>query len=164
MKDILLERYYADNYDKLVKGQVNRAGSVENAEDIVQEAFARALKYLERCRATDMSSFEAWFVGILNNAFIDFMKEERHYGMGLELPEDSVVDVDECKEEVRDLILKEIGHRKQPARSILFMHFIQEMPVREIASVLDCQRGAVNQALKRFRKQFKELYGAELVE
>jgi len=40
-----LERFYKTNYLTLIKRVSHRAGGPYNAEDVVQEAFVRALKY-----------------------------------------------------------------------------------------------------------------------
>ena len=64
MDFIDLEDYYKQNYDQLVKRASKRMPSIEDAEDAVQEAFTRALKYLPSFNG---KSFDNWFLTILSN-------------------------------------------------------------------------------------------------
>lgn len=156
----VIEEYYIKNHDKMVKEMAARCGNFHDAEDIVQQAFLNALEYYDEKR---VEVFDGWIIGILNNAYLKHINDTRHYGMGMEIPEDSYVDFDECDGVVKDLILKEIGSKRQPTRSVLFMHFVQEMPQREICDFTGLNREAVHKALSRFRSQFKQKYGGDLV-
>ena len=74
-----IEQFYTDNYDLLCRRVNFRAGGICNAEDVVQEAFTRAIKYIN---SFDNSSreFGAWFNTILNNSLRDFKRDELTYG------------------------------------------------------------------------------------
>jgi len=58
-----IECFYFENYDQLVKRMSSRCGSPFDAEDIVQTAFERALKYAHSCNG----SMDRWFQTILSN-------------------------------------------------------------------------------------------------
>ena len=60
----IIEEFYKENFDKLVVQLSRRAGSLENAEDIVQEAFLRALTYKDAYNPK-LNQFSTWFNGIL---------------------------------------------------------------------------------------------------
>jgi len=63
----VIEDYYRKNFKRLVNISRGRAGSYHNAEDVVQEAFTRALKYHKSYNPA-MTAFDAWFSRILDNS------------------------------------------------------------------------------------------------
>ena len=82
---MILEIHYNRNRDVLTKKLAGRVGTRYNAEDVVQEAYARALKYFRAWTydgvGTELDSFNRWFTTILNNACREFQYEERGQGM-----------------------------------------------------------------------------------
>ena len=69
----MIEQFYKENYNILVKRIQARRMQECDAEDVVQEAFVRALKYADSFNP-DFHEIGAWFNTILNNSF----KEYRH--------------------------------------------------------------------------------------
>lgn len=76
-----IEQFYLANHDLYVKRLSRKAGSVQNAEDIVQEAFLRALFYADSYAAREDQDMEKWFNSILRRALVDFMRVETKQGM-----------------------------------------------------------------------------------
>lgn len=64
-----LETFYAENFGQLVKRTASRCGSPFDAEDIVQTAFEKALKY--GATYTEGTHLDRWFSVILNNTLRD---------------------------------------------------------------------------------------------
>ena len=83
----LIEDYYRENFDSLVIRTINKAGGKANAEDIVQEAFTRALTYYTSY-VPDIYEFGAWFSRILDNTSKDFHRVEKNKGMVIDVDED----------------------------------------------------------------------------
>src|SRR3546814_8875926 len=73
----VIDAYYRENYDSLVKRLSYRLGTRENAEDTVQEAFTRAVKYYESCSV----DFDRWFKVLLANAVKDAQGDIRTAGL-----------------------------------------------------------------------------------
>src|SRR3546814_15218451 len=73
----VIDAYYRENYDALVKRLSYRLGTRENAEDTVQEAFTRAVKYYESCSV----DFDRWFKALLANAVKDAQGDIRTAGL-----------------------------------------------------------------------------------
>lgn len=159
-KKKILEDYYKDYFDALVVRLSRKAGGIMNAEDIVQDAFHDALKYLDKFDPS--ASFDKWFTSILINSTRRFLNNERHYGMGLEFDEDlhDGVGIDESFE-LRGILSGELSSRKRPVRDLLYLHFMKELNPREISKVLDLDPHYIRVNIYRFKLGMKEKYGQE---
>lgn len=69
----IITQHYKDNYRRLIKRMTFRAGTEWDAEDVVQEAYARALRYQD---SFDGTNFDRWFNTILNNALREHKNNE----------------------------------------------------------------------------------------
>lgn len=160
-RNAVVEKFYVENRDTLIKRVSFRAGGEYNAEDVVSEAFARALKYWN---SFDPKRHElgAWFSSILNNALKDFKREELQYGMCVDIDEEecggfhpSTIDRD-----VMSVIYEMIEEKEGHTKDILILHFKYQYKVAEIVDVVNIPRETVKKTLVRFksdvRNKFKE--------
>lgn len=158
----VVEEHYRNNYEELVKRYVNRAGSYQNAEDIVQEAFARALKYLPTFDGK--KPFENWFSRILQNSFREFRVAERNYGMNM-TNEDADVPCPICLEnkrlvhDVKEYIKKEMPKDEQ---EILILYYIRGYGFQDIVRITDEKYRRVNYVVYKFNDIIRQL-GEEIV-
>lgn len=156
----LLTNFYEEERETLVKRISRRAGSPENAEDIVQEAFTRAFKYIKSYENTKRE-FGAWFNTILNNALRDFKRDERNYGMSMEREgeaEEGVeprLDVKQERHEVRQLIFQ----KGEVQQEILRLYFILNYAPKDIQAVTEYPRGTILSTITRFQQEVMEKYG-----
>jgi len=158
----VLEQYYADNYDNLVRGWSRKAGSPENAEDLVQEAFTKALQYLYRY---DLSQpFEGWLITILNNCWRDQSRQERMQGMSMTLEdadEMGLIEAIEIKDDnhkVVRIIKKMIANSRSAARDILYLRFGKQCKPSEIGHYLNIEVHTVSTAIYRFKNGVAESF------
>lgn len=116
-KEVLTD-YYFESFDTLVKRVSRRAGGVAQAEDVVQNAFLRAIVYLNNYNPE--KDFAGWFNGILFNELKRFSAIERSSGMSHDdeeltdslehtvytgvLTEDIMKEVEEMPEKQREII------------------------------------------------------------
>lgn len=68
------EKYYHDNFNNFVKKYCRRCGSIYDAEDVVQDAFERALIYLVSCKDVNK-----WFNTILKNSYRDYLNKTKSW-------------------------------------------------------------------------------------
>lgn len=149
----VLEEYYSLNFDNLCKQLGRLFPNFQDSEDCVQEAFSRALKYLDSYNP-ERAGFDKWFTSILNNSIRDKRKEIRMKGMTQEVvEEDSYVDDGTMSEMDLHRYLK--GY-KGKTREVLKLYFISGYKPKDICAVLDMSREAVKQTLFRFKKKIKE--------
>lgn len=81
-KTQILTKYYETEFDRLVKRVARRAGGWAQGEDVVQNAFLRALVYLDNYDPE--KDFAGWFNGILFNELKKYTRIERDAGMSHE--------------------------------------------------------------------------------
>lgn len=159
-KNTVVEQFYNDNFESLVKRVSSRVPNKEDAEDVVHDAFERALKYFDSFDPS-VRKIDIWFSRILSNALKDFQNREKLSGMHVELkewelePAEDDRAYDEAHEEILNLIQEKDGNRKE----ILTLYFMYEYLPREISEVLDVKVTTVRQYVWQFREELKETIG-----
>ena len=147
----LIEDHYRKNFDRLVKVLGFRAGGRHNAEDIVQEAYTRALTYWN---AFDMKEeFGSWFKSIQTNAMKDFYQEEIKRGIVSDTMEGLGTQPVALKQLEADELVKKINDTKPNVKKILTLHFIQGYRPKEISEMVPEKHRGVEEAIRRFRKE-----------
>lgn len=154
-----LETYFKKEYNKLCKKVARRAGSPENAEDVVQEAFYRAIKYWDSYNPE--TNIGAWFNTILNNACKDKMKDERMAGATVEFEEELFdgVEMSQTDANTVEHIQKLIRSKGYPLSEVLRLYYEKGYKSIEIKEILDVEYGTVRQAVWRFKEEVKEKIG-----
>lgn len=151
----VIEAHYAKNFNKYVLQMSFRAGSVQDAEDIVQDAYERAIRYSNSF--SEDKDFDTWFGRIRYNCLKDNRKKERGFAM---------VEYDELDFEGSDCTqytdeqMKQVGRflkSKSPEhQEILHLHFNLNYQVSDICAVLGTPYPATHQTIRRFREELKE--------
>ena len=146
-------------------------GSIDDAEDAVQEAFARAW----RSRATfrESVSVRAWLYRIATNACLDAIERRRRTAGSSERPEVGPIPDDVLDDAASD---PEARYDAHESISLAFLTALQVLPPRqravlilrdvlawraaEVAGLLDLSVPAVNSALHRARTTIAGSYGS----
>jgi RNA polymerase sigma factor (sigma-70 family) len=156
----IIQQLYVDKYQDFVKIASRLiGGDMYSAEDIVQEAFKRALEYKDSYDE-QFGTVMKWFNSILFRCAIDFKKEERLGGMGTELTDDDVVVKDDFGNHNKTLeeIKKDIDALGGENRQICYLYFIKQYKPREIVQITGASSNSVRTAVKRFLQQLREKY------
>lgn len=160
-----LEEYYEKSYDGLCKSLSRVSGSYQNAEDIVQESFCRALLYWDRFDP-EKGSISNWFSVILYRSFKDFMRVERNKGMNLDKVEDEETypceEVQLLHKEQCKMVEHFLSRKTRPARDILYLYFFKEYKPRDIKEILGVKVSTINQTAWRFRKEMEVRLGESI--
>lgn len=155
----IIDAYYRENYDALVKRLSYRLGTRENAEDTVQEAFTRAVKYYESCSV----DFDRWFKVLLANAVKDAQGDMRMAGL--------TKSIDDATDELEPIIPDHVkdffrGHMDKLSltkpsynKEVVRLNILFGYDPREISEQLDLSINFVKNSLKAFTKEVKEIYG-----
>lgn len=148
-----VETYYRENYAKLVKTARRRVGnySLPIAEEAVQEAFTRALKYYRSYKSTD--SFHHWFNRILRNTINQIKTQEKDGGVTHDSEEDVATtgDIISVKEIIS--VLQDTSPRD---RQILTGYFFDGFKTREIAELTGISHDVVRDRIRYFRGNMKK--------
>jgi RNA polymerase sigma-70 factor (ECF subfamily) len=138
-------------------------GSDGDAEDLVQETFARALAAWHRFEA---GSVRSWLFRILRNAWIDGWRKKRHDPVrgGLDEELDGPVDADLLRDDVeleamRRVVAKDIEQAlrslSEDARTVVLLD-LEGLTESEIAEVMGCAVGTVKSRLARARLALRQ--------
>ena len=136
-------------------------GSVEDAEDIVQEVYLRL--WQKRHELPGMDNPEAYAVAILRNLCLDNLRRTQPERSGKPPEELPLADRDTAstrieRQEERSILQRLIGHLGEPQRTVLRMRDLGECSFEEIASALHLSEAHVRMLLSRARKKMKEEY------
>jgi RNA polymerase sigma-70 factor, ECF subfamily len=141
------EDFYLASYPRLVGQLTVLTGSLEDAEDAVQEAFARASTRWARLRAYDAP--EAWVRRVALNLATSGLRHTRRQlailarlGAATAEPPRST-----------DRLAIQAGLRRLPLRQrqVLVLHYGADLPVEEVARQLRVPPGTVKSRLARAR-------------
>lgn len=155
----LIEQHYRENYDALVRRiQFRVGGNIDVAEEVVQEAYTRALKYFKKFNPKK-GLFDQWFALILNNALNALKNEEKHRGVKFEIdddeewdvPEELVVYPQEKEIRFRKGIAAAIWEENERDRNILTMFFFDGFKTTDISEFIGVNHSNVRSIIKRFR-------------
>jgi RNA polymerase sigma factor (sigma-70 family) len=151
----IIEQHFIENRRKLVKKMGFRAGTPEDAEDVVQEAYARAIKYQ---KSFDGTNIDRWFHTILNNVLKEFKNTQKGYStVEYEEEEDQAVEYI-YPTRVMAEIYEMIDKRPVVQKEILTLFFTQEYSAKDISNILPSSYSQIHQVIQRFRNELKEIY------
>lgn len=154
-----INKYYRENYTLLVKRMNSRMGNMQDAEDVVQDAFVRACKYYKSCNV----DFDRWFKVILGNCAKAKQSENRLGGLTTNI-DDAVKELPAvlpnhisalARVEVQKIInSQESGDVKETIRLNIMFGYTPA----EIAFLVNVKHQKVKNILKKFNKEMKEAY------
>lgn len=138
------------------------SGDADEAQDLVQEAFAKALKGFATFR--EGSNFRAWMFRILRNAFLTSrtgLERRNTVQEGDEGLEDLVVNPDTpelalIRRADTELVQQGIALLTPAYQEILILADLEEMKYQEIADTLDIPIGTVMSRLSRARRLLRQ--------
>jgi RNA polymerase sigma-70 factor (ECF subfamily) len=141
------DEFYAGNYGRFVVQLYAVTGSLAEAEDAVQEAFARASVHWGRVGSYDAP--EAWVRRVaLNVAYTGLRRARRVVEVlgraGPAAPPPLPADSLELVEALKALPL--------PLRQVLVLHYLADLPVERVAGELGVAVGTAKSRLARARQ------------
>lgn len=147
---------YDASYRRLVGQLVVATGDLAEAEDAVQEAFARAVNHARTFRDTDNP--EAWLrVVALNVARSRWRRMQRWAGLQPRLAPAPSYDDNTTPERVA--LLEALKRLPVAQREAIALHHLADLQVSEIADQLGVPAGTVKARLSRGRKALAALLG-----
>jgi RNA polymerase sigma-70 factor (ECF subfamily) len=155
--------------DKAYVFALGLTGNEEDAKELVQDAFAKAM---DKIGSHDgAQSFEAWFLTLLKHLFVDGTRRyERRYGQSIDTvigPEgltvaDSTGDgreplIDRLeREESSKLVRRAMRGLTPDARAVLLMIDLQGMSYEEAAAVMGRPLNTIRSRIVRAREALRE--------
>ncbi len=143
-----VERLYREQGDRIWRALLAYAGDPEIASDAESEAFAQLIRRGEDVRDPERWVWRAAFriaAGDLKRGRPAPLMAEGAYE--LELPSIELANA-----------LRELPARQ---RSAVVLHYVADLPVREVASILGVTTGSIKVHLSRGRQRLRELLGED---
>lgn len=131
----------------------------DQAEDIFQETFVKAIMTIKQGRYTDSGKFSAWISRIAHNLIIDFYRQEKAENTVSTDSDDTDMlnRRDLAEENIEDRLVTEQIHEDvkriidalpESQREVLMMRYYRDMSFKEIAEATNV---SINTALGRMR-------------
>ena len=125
------------------------------AEDVVQEAFIRIVKYASRFRA-DTNGY-AWICKIVQNVALNALKRERkkptcNIDDCFDLADPSDMESSACASAVLQAAMKTLS---QVERQVVYQKYFMEQTVRDIAKNLSMSKSSVQRAITSAEEKLK---------
>ena len=148
-------------------------GSEQDAEDVVQEAFLKAFRSLDRFRGG--SAFYTWLYRIVYNGAIDRLRKTGRvrtvdYDDAIERREDTDGAADllpprqdadpgrvAARRELKEQMEAALERLSDAHRAVLVLREVQGLTYEEIAEVVGCPKGTVMSRLHHARRRMQEL-------
>jgi RNA polymerase sigma-70 factor, ECF subfamily len=138
------------------------SGDADEARDLVQETFVKALKGLGSFQ--EGTNFRAWMFRILRNTFLTsrtglerrntVQEDEAGFEETVVSPENPETTL--LRQADTELVRKAIAQLTPPFQEVLLLADVEEMKYQEVADALSIPIGTVMSRLARARKQVRE--------
>ncbi len=138
-------------------------GNTADAEDVVQDAYLRAFRYLDTFRG---ENFRVWLLTIVRNSFLDWLKDNRS-GRQLFQPAPADLEWTDPNPSPEALLLDRVDSETLSAlvaqlpaeyREVLILREIEDLSYKDIASVTGIPSGTVMSRLSRARLALRKAW------
>ena len=159
----LIELYHADVF----RYAFHLSGKSSDAEDISQEAYLQATKYLHQLK--DPTKAKAWLLRIVRNCFLKSIQRKRPLlADNLDIPlaeiskesengqnENADWDAEQLHSAIRDL--------PEEFRTVVLMHYFEYLPYKEIAAELNVPIGTIMSRLARAKERLRKVLAFDAI-
>lgn len=165
--ELLLQKFYCDEYPKTKYYILKNGGTIDNAQDIFQEAFFACWKKLsnEKFRPKNKAEIEAYLFTIAKNKWIDQTRimaktqtisiDEKAY----QLSADEITPIPELekKEEQLSITLTAFENLGDACKELLTQFYFHRISLRQIAESLNMEEASAKNKKYRCIQKLKEL-------
>jgi RNA polymerase sigma-70 factor (ECF subfamily) len=145
---------------QLVRLSARMLGSVADAEDVVQEAYVKAFRSLVAGEFDQRSRVETWLYRIVVNATIDAKRKRARTAQPTASDELADPGWDGAAFADARLSMKELagwlGELPPDQQAVLVLKAIEGRSSAEVAEIMGCSEGAVEQRLVRARAALRQ--------
>jgi RNA polymerase sigma-70 factor, ECF subfamily len=168
--DISAFEQLVKRYDrKLLRIAHNITHSLEDSQDVVQEAFLKAFQHLDQFR--EESKFSTWLIRIsINESFMKLRRQRaiREVALDKDFQEDGDILPMEVTDwapnpeqlygasELRDILVKTLQELRPSLRTVFVVRDIEGLSIDQTAEALNLSHAAVKARLWRARLQLRE--------
>jgi RNA polymerase sigma-70 factor (ECF subfamily) len=151
-----LSRRYRDHYSRFA---VRMVGSRDDAEDVLQSAFIRAYRSLDKCR--DPARFKGWLYRIVANECRTYVtlraRRERRLVHDEERLQNIAVDGHHGADEAREDVQYALAQLDAAHREAFVMKHVEQLSYDEMAEITGDGISALKMRVKRAVARLREL-------
>ncbi|HSR51850.1 MAG TPA: RNA polymerase sigma factor [Acidobacteriota bacterium] len=158
--DLAFERLMR-RYERLVfTVAYGYVGCPEQAMDVVQNVFLKAHRKLKSYAAG--GRFKAWLMRIAANESLNWIRSQKRHRHDAQVREDISPAPQPGQERLimqrqrRELLLSCLNRLNPRQRSAVVLRYFEDLPIREIAALLECSEGVAKNILFRSLKKMRE--------
>ncbi|MFT4040659.1 MAG: RNA polymerase sigma factor [Thermomicrobiales bacterium] len=135
-------------------------GDASLAEDLTQETFIAAVQQIRR--GAVIGAAVPWLFGIARHKLLDHLRRQRHADWSIVSWEqegdvvDAFLSLPESDLAAREVLLAALAAVPLMQREALILHYMDGLPVAEIAGLLSRSVGATESLLSRGRATFRQ--------
>jgi len=160
--DILIELYKSKSkviYRYLIK----RGCSKEEAEDIMQDSFVKAIEYID---VVNIQKFHSWLFTVSINNYNNYLKR-KNIIREINLEDKFFYNIAKSKSNVEETIVRQedsvkikeiLNNLKEIYKTLLIMKYDMDLTYKEISEILDMKENTVKIYLYRARNKFKKIW------
>ena len=141
----------------------------QDAEDVVQEAFMRALRFIDSYQG---GSGRAWTLAIVRNTCFSWLEKNRPQWLqsgvdidSLPLPDESPLGEDPARSALRnadrDMLVRALEALPAVFREAIVLRELEDFAYKDMAQMLGVPIGTVMSRLARARRMLREVLGKE---
>lgn len=145
--------------------------SLEDAEEVVQDAFTKMYIYADKYHAQEGASFSSWAYTILNRvAYTKYVSRRKESGQTAVLEPEHYESLPDARAEfiedlsIRNEVISALAKLPETAAKILRLQFIEGKTQEEIAESEQLSIPAVKTRVHRAKKLFKQAYDEQKYE
>lgn len=155
------ERFYRDNVTAVYRFAAQRLAA-EDAEDVTTEVFLAAALAHRDGVGEELS--RSWLIAVCRNKIIDRWRsagrrKAKSHLVALRMPKDWTPPVDVAIDLRDERVRSALDRVSDRNRTLLVLHHVDGMPIRELAANAGLSESAIESALARARREFRRLYG-----
>ena len=142
-----LETLVDTKYEKMYRIAFNYTHSKEDALDVIQESFEKALKAIQK--GPDIKDFEAWFFRILLSVATDYWRKKKREAVHIEKDEHVLALLNNPQRSF--LEIEEIINQLDSPK------FFEGFTLKEIALILDINENTIKTKMYRSLNELRSL-------
>ena len=142
---------------RLVRLAARMLGNLSDAEDVVQEAYVKAHRALMTGEFDGRANVSTWLYRIVTNQSIDATRSRKRRPQPTDTADESTSDLASAEQKLALTELEDwMSELPADQRAALVLKAVEGLTSPEIAEVLQCSEGAVEQRLVRARAALRK--------
>ncbi len=154
--------FYQENYKMIFRLAYKFTNNKEDAEDILQETFVRALKNIKKLKIESSKSLKNWLLRICINISIDFLRKKKvefFLRTKIRAQEQSNPEKKMEKRELKEKMERAISSLSPKQRVVFTLKYLDDFKIKDISEVLGTSENTIKKHLQRSVKKIEKILG-----